>query len=119
MVISTQIYLLQQGLTHSALFDFFRSDGDNVKNLNHYCRDCVHHSLIKRHFSVYVQTSEKSLYALEQLKKSILVRANVLSCLRIVRITMDPTKILRLHTERRTANPIKITFAGENTFKQL
>ena len=24
-----------------------------------------------------------------------------------------------MHTERRAANPIKITFAGENTFKQI
>jgi hypothetical protein len=29
---------------------------------------------------------------------------------------MNPTKVLRrVHTERRTPNPIKITFAGENT----
>jgi hypothetical protein len=29
---------------------------------------------------------------------------------------MDHKKLLRgVHTERRTANPIKITFAGENT----
>jgi len=27
--------------------------------------------------------------------------------------------IMKVHTERRTANPIKITFAGENTFKQV
>jgi hypothetical protein len=31
---------------------------------------------------------------------------------------MNRTKGLRkIHTERRTANPIKITFAGENTYK--
>jgi hypothetical protein len=117
MVLSaTEIYSLQQGLTHSALFDFCCSDGENVEDLDHYCRDRVHHSLIWRHFSVCVQTSEKCFYALEYLKKSVLVRANVLSCLRIVRITMDRTKVLRrIHTERRTPNPIKITFAGENT----
>ena len=44
-----------------------------------------------------------------------MVRANILSCLKIVRITMVRTKVLRrVHTERRVANPIKITFAGEN-----
>jgi hypothetical protein len=31
---------------------------------------------------------------------------------------MERTKGLRkIHTERRTANPVKITFAGENTCK--
>jgi hypothetical protein len=119
MVISTVIYSLQQGLTHSALLAFFCGDGENVENLNHYCCDRVHHSFIWRHSSVCVQTSEKSLYAFEQLKKDILVRPNVLSCLKIVRITMAHTNVSRSLTEIRIPNPIKITFAGENTFKQL
>ena len=106
---------LQQGLTDSALLDFFCSDGQNVENLNHYCHDRVHHSLIWRRFGVCVQTSEKCSHALEHLKERVLVRTNVLSCLRIVRITMDCTKVLRReHTKSRTPNPIKITFAGEN-----
>jgi hypothetical protein len=118
MVLSTEIYSLQQGLTHSALLDFFCSDGNNIEDFNHYGRDRLHHSLIWRHFSVYVQTPEKCFYALEQLEESVLVRANVLSCLRIVRITIDRTKVLRrVHTERRTPNPMKITFAGENTYQ--
>ena len=118
MVQLMEIYSLQKGLTHSALFDFFRSEGKNVEDLNHYCRDRVHHSLIWRHFSVFVQTSEKCFYALEHLKKSVLVRANVLSCLVIIRITIDRTKVLkRVHTERRTPNPVKITFAGVHTCK--
>jgi hypothetical protein len=98
------------------LFDFFCSDSKNIEDFNHYCRDRVHHSLIRCYFSVYVQTPEKCFYALEHLEESVLNRANVLSCLRIVRITMDPTKVVRrVHTERRTPNPIKITLAGENT----
>ncbi len=116
MLLSTEIYSLQQGLTHSALFDVICSDGENVEDLNHYCCDRVQHSLIWRRFSVCVQTLEKCFNALEHLKESVLIRANVLSCLRIVRITIDRTKVLgRVHTERRTPNPIKITFAGENT----
>jgi hypothetical protein len=116
MVLSTKIYSLQQGLTHSAMFDFFCRDGQNIEDLNHDCRDRVYHPLIWRHFSVYDQTPEKCFYALEHLDESVLVRADVLSCLRTVRITMDRTKVLRrVHTERRTANPINITFAGENT----
>jgi len=106
----------QQGLTYSTLFHFFCSDGENVKNFNYYCRDRVQHSLIWRHFSVYVQTSEKCFYALEHLEECVLVRANVLSCLRIVRITTDRMKGLRkVHTENSTPKPIKITFAGGNT----
>ena len=115
MVPSTEIYSLLQGLTHSALFNFFCSDGQNVEDFDHYCCDRVYHSLIWCRVSVCVQTSEKCFYALEHLKESILVRANVLSCLRIVRIMVDRTKALRrVHTERSTPNPIKMTFAGEN-----
>jgi hypothetical protein len=61
---------------------------------------------------------EKRFYALEDFKKSVLARANILGCLGAVRITMDRTKILsRIHTERSTPIPAKIAFAGENTCK--
>jgi hypothetical protein len=93
MVISTETYSLQQGLTHSPLFDFFCSDDEDVEDFNYYCRDRVHHSLIWCHFGVRVQTLEKCFYALEYLKKRVLVRANILSCLRIVRITIGYTKL--------------------------
>jgi hypothetical protein len=98
MVLSTEIYSLQQELTHSALLDFFCSDGNNVEHLNHYYCNCVHHSLIWRRFSVCVQTSEKCFYALEHLKESVLVRANVLRCLKSVRITMDPHEGIKKST---------------------
>jgi hypothetical protein len=59
---------------------------------------------------------EKSFNALEDLKKSVLARTNILGCLGAVGITMDRTKVLRrIHTERRTPIPAKIVFAGENT----
>ena len=116
MALSTENYSLQQGLTYSTLFDFFCSDSENVEDLTHYCCDRVHHSLIWHHFSVCVQTAEKCFYAFKHLIKGVLVRANVLCCLRFVHITMDRTKVLRkVHTERRTVNPITITFAGGNT----
>ena len=106
-------------LTCSALLDFFCCDSNKVEDLHHDCRDRVHHSLIWCHFSVYVQTSKKCFYALKNLKKGVLVRADGLSCLKIVCIRMDRTRVLRrLHTERRTANPMKIAFAGVNTFKK-
>ena len=106
----------KQILTRSALLHFFGRNSNKVEDLNHDSGDCVHHSLIWCHFSVYIQTTEKGFYALEHLKKCILVRANILSSLRIICITMVRTKASRrAHTERRTANPIKITFAGENT----
>ena len=73
-------------LTRSALLDFFCSKSNKVENFQHYCRDGIRHSLIWCHFSVYVQTSEKCFYALEHLRKSVLVRVNGLGCLRIVRI---------------------------------
>jgi hypothetical protein len=118
MVLSTEIYSLQQGLTHSTLLDFFCHDAQNIEDFDHYFCGRVHHSSIWRHFSVCVQTSEKCFYALEHLKESVLIRTNVLSCLRIFRITMDRARVLRrVPTERRTPNPMKITFAGENTYQ--
>jgi hypothetical protein len=119
MAVSENLFV-EEMLTCSALLDFFCCNSNEVEGLNHYCRDCVHHSLIRCHFGVYVQTLEKCFYALEHLKKGLLIRANGLSCLRIIRIAIDRTEALRrVHTERRTANPIKITFAGVNTFKQI
>ena len=107
---------MHPGLTHSPLLDFLCSNGKNVQHLDHNGRDRVRHSFIWRHFNVCVQTSEKCFYALEHLKKCVLVRPNILSSLRIICITMVRTKVSRrAHTERRTANPIKMTFAGEST----
>jgi hypothetical protein len=89
MVLSTETHSLQQGLTRSALFDFFCSDGKNVEDLNHYCHDRVHHSLIWRHPVHVSRRRKKCFYALEHLKKGdtlfemfermLLVRANVLT----------------------------------------
>jgi hypothetical protein len=88
------ILFVKKTLTCSALLDFFCCNSNKVEDLDRNFRDCVHHSLIWCHFSVYVQTSEKCFYALERLKKCVLVRANVFSCLKIVRITMDRGKVL-------------------------
>ena len=116
MVQSTDFYSLPQGLTQPALSDSFCSDGKDVQHLSHYGRDLVYHSLICRHFSVYVQTREKCFYALKHLEERVLIRANVLSCLGIVHITMDRTKVVTMvHTDRSIPNPIKTTFAGGNT----
>jgi hypothetical protein len=60
---------------------------------------------------------EKAFYALEHLKKSVLARADIFGCLRAVSITINRTKVKRIHTERMTAIPAKIAFAGENTCK--
>ena len=115
MALSAENLLVKEKLTRSALLGFFCCDSNEIEDLDHYCGGCVHHSSIWCHFSVYVQTSEKCFYGLEHLQESVLVRADGLSCLRIVRITMDSTKVLeRVHTEK-TENPIKITFAGERT----
>jgi hypothetical protein len=108
---------VNETLTCSAFLDLFCCDSDKVEDFDHYGRDCVHHSFSWCYFNVYVQTSEKCFYALEHLRKSLLIRANRLGCLRIIRIIgMDHMKVLRrVHTKRRTPIPTKITFAGENT----
>ena len=118
MTLSAGTYFAKETLTCFGLLDFFCYNSNKIEDLDHYCRNCVQHSSIWRHFGVYVQTSEKCFYVLEHLKESVLVRANRLGCLGIVCIVMDRTKVLRrVHTEIRTENPVKITFAGENAFK--
>ena len=72
---------IKETLTCSALLDFLCYNSNKVEDFDRDGSDCVHHSLIGCHFSVYLQTSEKCFYALEHLKKTVFVRANVLSCL--------------------------------------
>jgi hypothetical protein len=110
--------IIQQQLTHPSLSHLFSCNSKNIENLHHDFGDYIHHFLVICRFSVDLQSLEKRFYALEQLKKSFLARANILGCLRVARITMDRTKVLRrIHTERRTPIPAKIVFAGENTCK--
>jgi hypothetical protein len=73
---------------------------------------------VKCRFSVDIQSLEKSFYALEHLKKRVFVRANILGCLRAVRIMMSRKKVLRrVHTERRTPTLAKIAIEGGNACK--
>ena len=110
--------MIQKQLTRPSLSDLFSCNSKNVQNFHHYFGDYIHHFLVKCRFSINLESLEKSLYSLEDLKKSVLARANILGNLRVVRITMDRTKILRrTHTERRTPIPTKIAFAGENTYR--
>jgi hypothetical protein len=65
---------------------------------------------------VGLEASEKHFDALEDVDKSVLTCSNILSCLRDAGVTMARTELLkRLHTERRTPTPAKITLAGGNT----
>jgi hypothetical protein len=110
--------IIQQQLTRPSLSDLFSCNSNNVEDFHHYFRDCIHHFLVKCRFRVNLESLEKCFYTLEDLKKSVLARANILGCLRAVRVTMDRTKVLRrIRTERRTPIPAKIVFAGENTCK--
>src|SRR6266852_3129584 len=102
--------IIQKKLTRPSLSDLFSCDSKNVENLHQYFGDYIHHSLVKCRFIVDFQSLEKNFYALEDLKKSVLARANILGCLRAVRIMMDRTKVIRrIHTKRRTPIPTKIT----------
>ena len=82
----------------TALLNFFRRNSNEVDDLDHYCRDCIYHFLIWCQFNVYLEPSEKSFYALEHLNKSVLIRADILSCLKSTLITMDRTKIFKGYT---------------------
>ena len=104
-------------LTHSALPDLLCCDPKNRENLDHYQNDCIHHFRGLRHFCVHLETSEKTLDALKDVHKSILACTNILSCLKNVCVTMSHAKLLKIHTERRTPMPAKITLAGENTYQ--
>jgi hypothetical protein len=107
---------VQQGLTRSALFNFFRRNRKNTENLDQYRRDCVHHILIRWHLGVDFEPSKETFYALEDVKKGILACANIFRCLLDVDIKMASAEASgRIQTKRRTPTPAKITFAGENT----
>ena len=62
-----------------------------------------------------METSEKHLNALKDVDKSVLACSNVFSCLGNACVTIAHTNIIRIHTERRTPTPAKITLAGENS----
>jgi hypothetical protein len=110
--------LVKQQLTRSSLSDLFKRNSKNVENFHHNFGDYIHHFFVKRRFGVNLQSLEKGLYPFKDLKKSILARPKILCCLRVVRIMMDRTEVLRrTRTERRTPIPAKIAFAGENTCK--
>jgi hypothetical protein len=111
--------IIQRQLTYPSLSDPFSCNSKDVQDLHHCFGDYVHHFLVECRFRVNFESLEEAFYALEHLKKSILACANILGCLRTVRITIDRTKILRkIHTERSTPIPAKIAFAGENTCKR-
>jgi hypothetical protein len=42
--------------------------------------------------------------------------SNLFGCLRDVHVIMAHAELTRIHTERRTPTPAKITLAGENSF---
>ena len=114
MVLSTGTSLYRR-LTCSALLDFVCRNSNNVKDFGHYFCDCIHHFLIQCRSNVDLQPLEKGFQALKDLKKSVLACADILSCLKSDRITVDRTNILeRIHTERRTPTAVKMAFAGGN-----
>jgi hypothetical protein len=98
--------------------DLVSCNSKDVEDFHHNFSDYIHHFLVKCGLGVDLESLEKCFYAFEDLKKSVLVCANILGCLRAVRITIDRTKVLRrIRTESRTPIPAKIAFAGENICK--
>jgi hypothetical protein len=75
---------VQHRLTGSALFEFLCSNCKDVKDLDQYCHDCVHHFLIWGQFNVYLEPSEKRFYALEHFNECVLIRADILNSLRVL-----------------------------------
>ena len=103
-------------LTHSALFDLLRRNPKNRKDLDHYLDDDIHHLHGCGYFCIDLETPKKHFNALKDVEKSVVVGANVFSCLRDLGVTIVHAKpSRRIHTERRTPIPANITLAGENT----
>jgi hypothetical protein len=102
------------------LLDLLRRDRQNRKDLNHDLSDYIHHFLCRRHLSIVFKSSEKILYAFEDIDEIVLACPNVLDCLGIENVDFASSKgQRRLRTERRTPTPAKITFAGENTYQNM
>jgi hypothetical protein len=102
-------------LTHSALLDLLHRDPKNGQNFNYYLNDHIHHFRGRWHLRVHLETSKKTFNALKDVHKSVLACTNVSSRLINVFVTIASAKKSRIHTERRTPIPVKITFAGANT----
>ena len=102
-------------LTHSTSPNLLRCDTKNREYLDHYQNDRIHHFRSRRDVSVYLETSEKHLDALEEVHKSVLARPDILSGLKDACVILSHTNLLEIHTERRAPIPAKITLAGENT----
>jgi len=101
------------------LLDLLGRDRQNRKNLNHDLSDYVHHFRRRRHLNIVFKASEKILYAFEDVDEVVLACSNILDSLRIVKVDFARAKVQRLRTERRTPTPAKITFAGENTYRNI
>jgi hypothetical protein len=100
------------------LLDLLRRNRKNTKGLHQNVHGDIHHFGRQWHLGVCFETSEKVLYALEEIDEGVLAGANILGRLRdggfsVADAQRCVTRILR--TRRRTPTPAKITFAGENT----
>ena len=102
------------------MLDLLGRDRQNRKNLNHDLSDYVHHFRRRRYLNIVFKASEKILYAFEDIDENVLACSNILDCLGIVNVNFAWAKALRrIRTERRTPNPAKITFAGENIYQVM
>ena len=73
--------MIWQQLTRPSLSDLFSCNSKDVEDLDHYFRDYFHHFLVECRSNVNLESLEKSFYALEYLKKGVLILANILGCL--------------------------------------
>ena len=106
---------MHQILTYSTLLDFLCCDPENRENLDHYLNDYVHHFRGRLRFCVDLETSEKHLNPFKDVDKCVLARSNIFSCLGEECVTVARTKLQRIHTDKRTPTPVKITLAGEKS----
>ena len=97
-ILSTAAQLESKKLTRPSLSDLFSRNPKNIEDLHHYFGNCIHKFFVKCRLCVDLESLEKSFYAIEYLKKSVLARANITCCLRAVHITTDRTKVLRGYT---------------------
>jgi hypothetical protein len=117
---SMKVHLYSQRLTRSALLDLFRCNRKNTKDLHQNVHGDIHHFGRRWHLGVGFKTSEKFLYALEEVDEGVLAGANILGRLGDGgfqwRARKGVTRILR--TRKRTPTPAKITLAGENACQE-
>jgi hypothetical protein len=85
--------VLKKLLARSPLLNLIRCDPENTEHLDHYLNDYIRHFRRRCYRGVDFETSKKTFDALENVNKSVLACANILSRLTDIGVTMGCAEV--------------------------